>query len=143
MKKWLILILVVLMVAAAFFLYEKRDEWSNDWAELDKNGRHLTIINETNQVINEVHVTIGNGTEIKAMNKENIDQKSISIKIPKRYKKYDEFTVVIVDRYETQYKKIAKDVPKKGRTEVVITKDDVVKETNGFKKKIDRFFNGD
>ncbi len=144
MKKILILILVVAGIVGSIIVScSKRDKLSNDNAEKDKNGRYLTIVNETGQVINGVHVTIANGTEIESMKQGNVDKKSFSIKIPKEYKKYDTFNVILVDRYDAEYKKTVNNVAKKGRTEVVINKDDLVKETDGIKNKIDRFFNGD
>ena len=144
MKKIIGFILVVLGLGIiAYFCFFDKNDLSNDKAEKDKNGRYLTIINETNQVINEVHITVNNGTEIESMSKQDIDKKSFSIEIPKEYSKYNTFNVILVDRYDSEYKKTVEEVAQKGRTEVVISKEDIVKESNSWKKKIDRFFNGD
>ena len=131
------------IIASIITACSKRDATSNERAEKDKNGRYLTVINETKQVINEIHVTVDNGTEIESMKQKDVDKKSLSIPIPKTFSKYDTFTVILVDRYGTEYRKTVKNVSKKGRTEVVINKDDVVKETDSLKNKLDRFFNGD
>jgi hypothetical protein len=144
MNKILVVILVVAgIIGSVIYSCGRRDKTSNERAENDKNGRYLTVINETKQVINEIRVTVNNGTEIESMRQKDVDKKSLSIPIPKTFKEYDTFNVILVDRYGTEYKKTVKKVKDKGRTEVVITKDDVVKETDSFKKKIDRFFNGD
>ena len=145
MSKVITILIIILVAGFSIYYFFKGDNLSNDKAENDKKGRYITIVNKTNQIINEVHVTVGDGTEINKMTKENIDEKtkSFSIEIPKTYSKYDTFTVILVDRYDTEYQKTIKDVPPKGRTEIVINKDDVVEETNSLKNKIDRFFNGD
>lgn len=115
----------------------------NDKAEKDEKNRYLTIINETNQVINEVHITVGEGTEIEHGYQKNPDENSFSIKIPKEYDEYEAFTVTLIDRYELKYQKEVTDIKEKGRTEVKITEDDYVEQDGDFKRKIDRFFNGD
>lgn len=144
MKKILILILLVAgLIGSVIYSCSNRDKTSNERAEKDKNGRYLTIINETKQTINEIHVTVDKGTEIDSMKQENVNKKSLSISIPKAFSNYDTFQVILVDRYGTEYRKMVKNVSKKGRTEVVITKDDKAEETDSLKNKIDRFFNGD
>ena len=143
MKKILYTVLIIALIVGGVIWYVKRDPLSNDRAERDTNGRYLTIINETNQVINEVHVYINSGTEIESMKQENVDKTSFSIKIPKTYLEYNTFVVVIKDRYGTEYQKKVSEVSPKGRTEIVIRKEDSVKETDSIKNKIDRFFNGD
>ena len=55
---------------------------SNDIAEKDTQSRYLTIINDTDQIINEVHISVGEGTEIEHGYQLNPDEKSFSIKIP-------------------------------------------------------------
>ena len=52
MKKILIIVLVIIALGFSIFKLFKKDDLSNDRAERDKNGRYLTIINETNQIIN-------------------------------------------------------------------------------------------
>ena len=105
----------------------------NDIAEKKEDERYLTIVNKTGQVINEVHITVGEGTEINAAHKVN----------PKEYTEYDVFGVILEDRYGFLYEKEISDVKKAGRTEVPITKKDKVKRKGDWKRKIDQFFNGD
>ncbi len=143
MQKVIIIILVIVGLVCGIIFFFTRDNLSNDHAEKDKNGRYITIVNNTGQVINEVKVTVNNGTEIESMNKKNIDKNSFSIKFPKEYDNYDSFHVSIIDRYGAEYRKSINNVAKKGRTEVVISNDDLVKESDSIKNKIDRFFNGD
>lgn len=115
----------------------------NDIAEKKENERYLTIVNKTGQVINEVHITVGEGTEINAAHKENPKEDSFSVKIPEEYKEYDVFGVILEDRYGFQYEKEVSGVKETGRTEVPITKKDKVKRKGDWKRKIDQFFNGD
>lgn len=148
MKKVLIIsISIIVLIAAAILtiviINKKDSRITNDAAEKDKNGRYLTIINNTNQIINEVHITVGNGTEIEEMKQTNPDEKSFSIKIPEQYSEYNTFTVTLVDRYDMKYQKQVSEVGKKGRTEVVITEENYVEEKGDFFDKIDKFFNGD
>lgn len=42
-----------------------------------------------------------------------------------------------------KYEKSVSDVKKAGRTEIKITEDDSVKQKGDWKRKIDKFFNGD
>lgn len=109
----------------------------NDDAEKNENSRYLTIINKTNQIINEVHITVGNGTEIENMKQTNPDETSFSIEIPKQYSEYKTFTVILVDRYELKYVKEINNVSDKGRTEVVVTEEDYVEGEGDFWNKVD------
>ncbi len=143
MKKILVIVLIIVCLVFSIYKLFAKDDLSNDRAIKDKDGRYLIIVNETKQVINEVRVTIDNGTEVDKMKKEDIDKKSFPIEIPKGYADYNDFTVTLVDRYDTEYQKKVSNVPKKGHVEVTITKDDVIKETDSLKNKINRFFNGD
>ena len=138
-KKILIFPLVTTMIILSMFFTGCSDK--NDDAE-KINKRALTIINETEQIINEIHVTVGEGTEIENMQRKNPDAESLSIKIPKEYNEYTTFTVTLVDRYGLNYQKTVDNVAPKGRTEVKITEDDYVKEKGDLKDKIDKFFNG-
>lgn len=115
----------------------------NDIAEKKENERYLTIINKTGQVINDVRITVGEGTEINSAHKENPKEDSFSVKIPEEYKEYDVFGVILEDRYGFQYEKEVSDVKETGRTEVPITKKDKVKQKGDWKRKIDQVFNGD
>lgn len=116
---------------------------SNDIAEDDTKGRYLTIINETGQIINEVHIFVGEGTEINQCYQHNPDEKSFSIEIPKAYDKYDKFKVTIIDRYDLKYEKQITDVNKHGRIEVKITEANYIKQSGDWKKKMDKMFNND
>ena len=148
MKKALIIagsvLLVVAIIGIIIAVAANQDTRKpNDDAEKDENGRYLTIVNETDQIINEVHITVGDGTEIEDMKQTNPDETSFSIKIPKQYSEYDTFTVTLIDRHDLKYKKEITDVADKGRTEVVITEDDYVEEKGDFWDKINKWFNGD
>lgn len=151
MKKVLIIsILIIVLIAAAILtvvIIKNRkvgdSRITNDAAEKDEEGRYLTIINNTNQIINEVHITIGNGTEIEEMKQKNPDEKSFSIEIPEQYSEYDTFVVTVIDRYDMKYQKEVKEVKEKGRTEVEINEENYIKEKGDFWGKIHKFFNGD
>lgn len=155
MKKiFIILITVIAVMALAFtgykifnhFHFNPEDGDSrtlNDDAEKDTKHRYLTIINATSQIINEVHVTIGEGTEIEHGYQKNPDENSFSVKIPNDYDEYTTFTITFIDRYGIKYQKKATNVKTQGRTEVKITEDDYVEQDGDFKRKIDRFLNGD
>lgn len=114
---------------------------SNDKAQKDKKGRYLTIINKTDEIINEVHVTVTNGTEIESMQRTNPDETSFSLEIPEQYSDYDAFKVILVDRYGLKYERVVTNVGSEGRTEVTISEDDCVEEEGNISKKINRWFN--
>lgn len=149
MKKIIIIVVVLLLVltgigAVHHFTDERgNSRITNDMAESDKQGRYLTIINHTDQIINEVHITVGEGTEIEHGYQENPDEESFSIEIPEEYKEYSTFTVTFVDRYGMKYQKKITDVSERGRTEVEIMEEDYVEQDGDLTRKIDRFFNGD
>ena len=148
MKKALIIagsvLLVVAIIGIIIAVTTNQDTRKpNDDAEKDENGRYLTIVNETDQIINEVHITVGDGTEIEDMKQTNPDETSFSIEIPKQYSEYDAFTVTLIDRHDLKYVKEITDVADKGRTEVVITEDDYVEEKGDFWDKVNKWFNGD
>lgn len=148
MKKTLIIVGSILLAVAIIgiiivFNVNKNSRKSNDAAEKDKQGRYLTIINETEQIINEVHITIGDGTEIEDMKQINPDEKSFSIEIPQQYSEYESFTITLVDRNDLKYIKEITNVAGKGRTEVAVTEEDYVKEKGDFWNKINKWFNGD
>ena len=136
-----ILVLIVGIVIGVFVTNDTRT--TNDKAEKDEKNRYLTIINKTGEIINEVHITVGEGTEIEQGYQENPDEDSFSVKIPKDYEEYDSFTITLIDRYELKYETTIENVKGKGRTEVVITKDDYVKQDGDWKKKLDDWFNAD
>ena len=150
MKKIIVILTVVILavvVGFGVFNYISNKDGSsrvnNDKAEKDTQGRYLTIINDTKQVINEVHITVGEGTEIEQNYQENPDENSFSVEIPKDYDEYETFTVIFIDRYGLKYQEKVTNVKERGRTEVKITEDGYVKQDGDFKRKIDKFFNGD
>lgn len=148
MKKALIIAVsvlsVVIIVGVIISVNANKDTRTlNDYAEKDEKGRYLTIVNETDQIINEVHVTVGDGSEIEKMKQTNPDESSFSIEIPKQYSEYDTFTVTLIDRHDLKYIKEITNVADKGRTEVVISEDDYVKEKGDFWDKVNKWFNGD
>lgn len=139
-----LILLVVAIVGIIIAVNANKDtRTDNDDAEKDVKGRYLTIINETDQIINEVHITVGDGTEIEDMRQTNPDEDSFSIEIPKQYSEYDSFTVTLIDRHDLKYVKEITDVSDKGRTEVVITEDNYVEEKGDFWDKVNKWFNGD
>ena len=56
---------------------------------------------------------------------------------------YKEFTVTLIDRYDMVYQKEIMIEKEKGRTEVVIDKDNYVEQKGDTWHKINKFFNGD
>lgn len=148
MKKALIVsgvvVVIIAIIAIVIAIMSGQDSrTTNDDAEKDKKGRYLTIINDTEQIINEVHITVGDGTEIEDMQQTNPDETSFSIEIPDIYSEYTTFTVTLIDRYDMKYKKEITDVKEAGRTEVKIGESDYVEEKGDFWDKVDKFFNGD
>lgn len=148
MKKLFIILIILLIIAipASIFIIKtinKDSRITNDSAEKDEQSRYLTIINKTEQIINKVTVTIGNGTEIEKMSQTNPDENSFSIKIPEQYDEYKEFTITLIDRYDMVYQKEITVENDKGRTEVVINKDNYVEQKGDIWHKINKFFNGD
>ena len=138
-----IVVVLVLAMGIGIGILVSKKKSSNDDAEKDKNGRYLTIINNTKEILNEVHITVGDGTEIEHAYQNNPDEESFSVEIPKQYNEYETFTVTVIDRNGMEYKKKAKNVKGKGRTEVVIEKDDYVEQEGDLWKKISDWFNGD
>lgn len=98
---------------------------------------------QSGQIINEVYITVGEGTEINAAHKVNPKKESFSVKIPDDYDEYSIFHVTLKDRYGFLYEKEISDVKEKGRTEVKLTEKDKVKQKGDWKRKIDQIFNGD
>lgn len=155
MKKKAIMILsiIALLVVGAVIgivgisLFNNKDDGNsretNEDAEKKEKSRYLTIINDLDEIINEVHITTGEGTEIESMYQKNPDEVSFSIEIPKDFDEYDTFTITVIDRYDLKYEKVVSDVKENGRTEVKITEDDYIEQEGDWKKKIDKFFNND
>lgn len=150
--KWILYgVIAVLVVAVGFFGYNYffknsgAEKVSNYEAVKDKENRSITIINKTGQVINDVFIYTENGSEIeiKENEKKNPDTSSFSFRIKKEYSEYKDFKVKLVDRYNTEYEKVIKNVKPKGNTEVVIEKDDAIEDKDSFWKGVNKFFNGD
>lgn len=148
MKKALVIcgVAVVIIAIAAIviaIMAPKDPITNNDDAQKDKEGRYLTIINSTEQIINEVHITVGDGAEIKAMDVKDPDETSFSLEIPEEYDEYTDFIVTLVDRHDLKYQKEVNEVPPKGRTEVKFTEEDYVEEKGDWWDKVNKWFNGD
>lgn len=111
-------------------------------AEKDQKGRYLTVINNTDSIWNEVHVFVGEGTEIESMKEINPNEASFSLKVPEGYVDFDTFSIVAIDKYGAKYHKTAQNVKGTGRTEISITRENRVGEA-GFREKISRWLNGD
>ena len=141
----IVLILIIACVVGGITFYKhltKVDEPStqNAKAEADINNKSITIINNTNQIINDVYLYVGEGTEIA--HKSTPDENNIVITIPREFEKYDSFKITLFDRYGFKYEKEIK-IKKAGRTEVEITKDDYIEQDGDWWKKIQQWFNGD
>ncbi len=155
MKKKLLIILAIIALvvigivigAVGILHFKDKDEGdsrvTNEEAEEDKEERYLTIINDTGEVLNEVRIFVGEGSEIESAYQKNPDETSFSIKIPEEFEEYDTFTIVFIDRYEFKYEKTISGVATEGRTEVKISQDDYIKQDGDTFKKIEKWFNGD
>lgn len=141
-------IIAVLVAVIAFLIIPKTRDNSvkNSTAETDKKNRYITVVNDTGAVINELYISLDDGTEVektKITDHDKLDQKSISIKIPKEYDEYDTFKVFLIDRYKKRYEKTASDVKLNDRTVVSVTEDDYVEQKGDWLNNIFGFFNGD
>ena len=112
---------------------------SNDEALADKDHRYLTIINDTDRVINRVDITVGEGMDIDHAYQKNPDEKSFSVLISDDYKDYTTFTITLTTVNDIQYRKVMSHVKEKGVTEVKMTKDDCI--DNDLPSLINDFFN--
>lgn len=147
------IVAVIIVIALGFAIFggvkacsnKKKGNSSvtNYEAEKHEKKRYLTIINKTDQILNEVKITTGDGAEIETASQKNPDSESFSIEIPKEFKEYDDFIVVAIDRYGLRYEKEVLQVKESGRTDVEITQDDYVKQKGDMGRKISKFFNGD
>lgn len=147
MKKIFLIIAAVLVLLLVVGIILDADHYAgpaipNDTA-IKGSGRYLTIVNETGQVLNEVRVMTGEGTEIEAMRQLEPDAASFSIKIPKSYSGHSSFTVLLTDRYDLKYRKTVDNVSSTGMTEISISQADYIKEKGDFWDKVEKFFNGD
>ena len=135
-----IVAVVALLVAISI---NQRADNSNDSAVKNNTERKITIINNTGQVINEAYITVESGAVSEGTILTKPDNESFSLTIPKQYKDYSTFIVVLIDRYDMKYQKKITDVPQKGVTYVEINEEDYVESKGDFWNKIDKFFNGD
>lgn len=82
----MLVVVVVVVVGFGVFNYISNKDGSsrvkNEKAEKDTQTRYLTIINDTKQVINEVSIVVGEGTEIEQSYQEKPDENSFSVEIP-------------------------------------------------------------
>ena len=116
-------------------------EVSNEKAEKKKdNGRFITVINGTNLVINYVELTTEEGIEIE--HKDNPNDKAISFEVVDTWKDYDQFHIVLIDRYELHYEKTII-LPKTGKVDVKITQDDYVEYDGDYWRRLEKKANGD
>ena len=144
LKIFVMLIVFTLVIVTLTCCNKTTNVRNNDEAEKDKEGRNLTIINETGEIINQVSVTVGDGTEIESMKVTDeavLDKKSFSLKIPEQYEAHSEFVVTLVDRFELIYQKKVSNVLPTGRTEVKLTEDDYVKREGDWWRKITKLLN--
>lgn len=116
-------------------------EEDNKKAEKDTEHRYLTIVNKTEVIINHIYITVGNGSKVAS--RENPDDTNIIIQIPDEFKKYSDFTITLIDRYDLKYEKNISNVPETGRTEVTVSQDNYVKQKGDWWKKINKAFNKD
>lgn len=145
-----VIILVIVVLVGGFITYNmfisnKIGDSSvlNVEAEKNKDKRYLTIINETEQIINEVYVYYGDGEEAETMRVHEPDNNSFSIQIPEELSKYDKFKITLIDRYGYKYDKTVEEVSGKGRTNVKITEENKIKQKGDFFRDIEQFFNND
>ena len=145
MKKSYLIIsirVVSILIIGLFLTSCGKESSSNEKAHEDEKGRYLTIINNTEQTINDVRVTLKSGAEIESLGKTNLNTRSFSVEIPKAFKEYDVFIVSLTDVFGMKYEKEVRGVRKAGTTDVALTEDDYVKRRGDFKRKIDKLFNG-
>jgi uncharacterized protein YcfL len=137
----LAIVFFICFILTGCSLFKKDQTVSNSTAVVNKKERIVTIINDTNQVINEFHLYVGKGTELSEYKKNNIDENSFSIKIDKKYDSKKEFTFMLIDNYGMTYEKKVK-VPLNKTTEIVIHENDNIKQKNDIWRKINKWFNG-
>lgn len=137
----LAIVFFICFILTGCSLFKKDQTVSNSTAVVNKKERIVTIINDTNQVINEFHIYVGKGTELSEYKKNNIDENSFSIKIDKKYDSKKEFTFMLIDNYGMTYEKKVK-VPLNKTTEIVIHENDNIKQKYDIWRKINKWFNG-
>ena len=139
-----ILLIACVVGGLSFYKYllnEDEPATKNAKAEADTNNKSITIINSTNQIINDVYIYVGEGTEIA--HEQNPDENNIVITIPEEFENYDSFKITLFDRYGSKYEKEIHGIKNAGRTEVEITQDNYIKQDGDWWVKIQKWFNGD
>lgn len=118
MKRILLAFLIVFVILVGC---SKKPTVASSEENEDKQ-RSLTIINKTDQIINDVKVYID---DTPVENYKNPDFKNpIVYVIPERFEEHTQFTVEFTDRYDYVYSKTITIEDKVGRKEVVIEKKD-------------------
>lgn len=108
----------------------------------EKKVRSLIIENKTNEIINNVSISMIDGGIICENLIENPDTKSYAYILPNAYDRIDNFTVTLIDRYGMKYEKnVTISLDKGAKTSVIITKNDYEKQYGDWKRKITKFFN--
>lgn len=143
MKKLTKLLLTIFFLLLITTCCSCSSKVSSKKAAKNNDERILSIIDETGQVINEIHVYYGKGTEIEEALQINPDSQNIRIPISHDYDEKDEFTVVLIDRYGVKYRKSCKGVPNDETTEIIITEKDKLEDSEDSFTKLSKFFNGD
>lgn len=137
------IIIMVVLFCGGCSLFKNRTDINNEEAVVDEENRTITIVNKTNQVINELHVYVGEGTELMEFRMTNLEETSISKKLSKDYDKFEKFSIVLVDRYGLDYGKEDVSVKLKGNTEIIIDESNHIEKDGDFYKKIIKWVNGD
>lgn len=134
---FIVLLLLFLVILSLFFLTRAKN--SNQTAEQnEENGRYITVINHTGEVIKDLKILVDEGTEVVSETAPySSDTDSISVEIPKEFEEHSDFTIVLVSRHDFEFEVKKTIKGSNGRVEVVVTKDNKVKDGNG----LDKFFN--
>ena len=144
-KLVLIIVSAVIVLSLAFcggYLFGKNQGNNkkpdpNDEPVMDH--RNLTIVNDTDEVINQLRILLEDRTEIYS--ETNPEDKSVLVPIDDAYKKYSVFIVELIDNYDRLYSKKQDNVPEVGRTAITVTKEDRVKQEGDGWKDLSDWFN--
>ena len=98
MRKITIVILTIVMVVCVNGCShsKSKNNLDNKEAVTNEEKRTVTIVNKTDEVINEFHFYVGEGTELKEYEREDIDEESFSFVLDKDYKKLLFWWIVMV-----------------------------------------------
>ena len=102
----------------------RSNQTSNEEAEEMKDERrYITIINNSNLIINSIEILVGEGIPVvKPII--NPDDRAISIEVPETWKDYNSFHIIVMDVYDLHYEKTIDNVPTIGKTDVVISEEE-------------------